>query len=139
MNIAIIYDSKTGKTADAARVMARRLKQDGHICDVDRVQDADPNEVAKADLLLLGSWTHGLFIIGQHATREYSAFVERLPDLSGRRVAVFCTYLLSTGRMLRKMRRQLEKKGAQVIGEFKSRGRDSDEAFERFAAQLSSE
>ncbi|MEZ4862797.1 MAG: flavodoxin domain-containing protein [Caldilineaceae bacterium] len=55
MNIAIVYDSSTGTTASAANAMAKILEEHGHQCHVQSVFQADPDAVAQADLICIGS------------------------------------------------------------------------------------
>ena len=98
MNIAIIYDSSTGTTAKAAETMGKTFEEQGHTCRVQSVANADPTDVLEADLICVGSWVKGLFIILQHPTEGTMQFIERLGDLSGKKVAVFCTYKLAIGK-----------------------------------------
>lgn len=136
MKIAIVYHSTTGKTAAAAQAMGRAFEEKGHSCRVQSVFDADPVETASADLICVGAWVHGLFIIRQHPTPEAMYFVNKIENLEGKRVVVFCTYLLAAGSTLSQMAKPLEAKGAQVIGRFKYRGPEPNKAFTEFAASL---
>lgn len=136
MNIAIVYDSRTGTTARAAEAMCKTFEELGHQCRAQPVVRADPDQVSAADLICIGSWVQGLFIILQHPTEKSMEFIDTLGDLSGKRAVVFCTYKLATGPTLPRMAGALEEKGAQVVGRFKYRGPDPDEAFTAFAAGL---
>lgn len=136
MKVAIVYDSRTGTTAKAAQAMGRALQEHGHECCVQSVAEADPAEVSQADLICVGSWTQGLFILFQHATKETMQFIERLGDLTGKKAVVFCTYKLATGKLLLNMVNELESKGANVIGQFKFRGSDPSGEFTSFAASV---
>lgn len=136
MHIEIVYDSSSGTTAKAARAMGTALDASGHSSRVQFVKQADPVEVAQADLLCIGSWVKGLFIIGQHPTEGTMQFIQRLPDLSGKRALVFCTYKLAAGSTLKQMARGLEGKSATVVGRFKYRGPDPDDRFQAFVSSL---
>ena len=136
MNIAIVYDSSTGTTASAAKAMGKKMEELGHQCQVQSVTEADPADVSAADLICIGSWVKGLFIIMQHPTEETMQFIERLDDLSGKNVVVFCTYKLAVGSSMHKMAEALEKKGAKVVGQYKYRGSEPDNQFESFAMSL---
>ena len=138
MNIAIVYDSSTGRTKNAAQVMAETLEESGHQCKVQSVLQADPDEVSKADLICIGSWVKGIFIILQHPTEDTMRFIDRLGDLTGKQVLVFCTYKLAAGSTLQRMAQGLEQKGAQVVAQFKYRGPMPDSEFTSFAASLTS-
>ncbi len=137
MKIAIVNDSRTGTTAAAARAMAKLLEDHGHRCSVERVDEADPASVASADLVCVGSWTQGLFLVLQHPTAASMAFIDRLGDLHGKRAVVFCTYKIATGKTLDEMARALERKGARVVGRFRFRGPKVGLEFARFAGELS--
>lgn len=136
MNIAIVYDSSTGTTASAAKAMGKKMEGLGHQCQVQSVTEADPADVSAADLICVGSWVKGLFIIFQHPTAETMQFIDRLENLSGKNVVVFCTYKLAVGSSMRKMAEALEKKGAKVVGQYKYRGPEPDNQFESFAMSL---
>ena len=139
MNIAIVYDSSTSTTARAAEAMAKALQEHGHQCHVQSVAQADPAEVSQADLICIGCWTKGLFIVLQRPTEESMRFIDRLGNLTGKKAIVFCTYKLAIGSMLARMAAGLEKKGAQVVGRFKYRGPEPSREFASFAASLNRE
>jgi len=137
MNIEIVYDSQTGTTAAAADAMCKKVEALGHQCRVQSVQQADPAEVSQADLICVGTWVKGLFIILQHPTDGTMQFIDQLDDLTGKRVVVFCTYKLAIGSTLRQMAQALERKGALVVGQFKYRGSEPSSAFDSWVSTLS--
>jgi flavodoxin len=136
MKIAIVYDSSTGTTAQAAEAMGKTLEEHGHQCEVQKVSQADPAAVSEADLICVGSWVKGWFIIRQHPTARSMWFIDRLGNLEDKKAVVFCTYKLAIGSTLTKMAEALEGKGAKVVGRFKYRGPDPDSKFESFVASL---
>jgi flavodoxin len=136
MIIAIVYDSSTGTTAKAAEAMGKTLKANGHQCRVQSVAQADPADVAKADLICVGSWIKGLFIILQRPSAGSMQFIERLGNLAGKKAMVFCTYKVATGSALPRMSNALEGKGAKVVGQFKYRGPEPNSEFASFATSL---
>lgn len=138
MNIAIVYDSSTGTTENAAKAMANVLEGSGHQCKVQSVSRADPDEVSQADLICIGSWVKGIFVILQHPTDETMRFIDRLGNLTGKKALVFCTYKLAVGSTLQRMAQGLEQKGAQVVAQFKYRGPMPDSEFTSFAVSLTS-
>ena len=85
MIIAIVYDSSTGTTAKAAEAMGKTLEAHGHQCRVQSVEDADPADVSEADLIIVGSWVKGLFIILRRPTEGSMQFIERLENLAGKK------------------------------------------------------
>jgi flavodoxin len=136
MNVAIVFDSSTGRTRAAAEEMAQTVRAAGHECTVGSVHDADPAEVSAADALCIGSWCQGLFFVMQHATEATMDFIDSLADLGGKPAAVFCTYKTAVGRMLPKMSARLESRGADVTGSFKSRGPYAAEGFKDWVKTL---
>ena len=136
MNIAIVYDSSTGTTARAAEAMGKTMEEHGHQCQVQYIGQADPADVSEADLICVGSWVKGLFIIMQHPTERSMQFIERLGNLKGKKVVVFCTYKLAAGSTLTQMAKAMEGKGAKVVGQFKYRGPEPNSEFASFATSL---
>jgi flavodoxin len=137
MKVAIVYDSRTGTTYRAAEAMSGIFEGHGHKARAQPVVRADPAEVSAADLICIGSWVQGLFVIMQHPTEKSMQFIDSLGDLSGKQAVVFCTYKLAAGSTLQQMARALEGKGADVVGRFKYRGPEPDEAFRSFANRFS--
>ena len=85
------------------------------------VGDADPAALAGVDLVLLGCWTSGLFVVAQHPDEPWLAFVRELPALGPARVGLFTTYKLATGSMFGRMRTALAGKADRIDLELKSR------------------
>lgn len=129
MKVAIVYDSSTGKTKAAAEQMGEAAQAAGHECSVESISDADPAEVTKADVVCVGSWCKGLFVIMQTPTDATLDFIGRLGPLDGKASAVFTTYGIAVGKTLPKMATPLRAKGAKVTGEFKSKGPRAAEGF----------
>ena len=136
MNIMIVYDSLTGTTAAAAAAMGKILEEQGHHCQVQSTSQADPAGASEADLICIGSWVKGLFIIRQHPTEGTMWFIDQLDNLEDKNAVVFCTYKLATGPTLRQMAKALEGKGAKVVGQFKYRGPEPNSEFASFAKSL---
>jgi flavodoxin len=136
MKVAIVFDSKTGRTRAAAEEMAQVARAAGHECTVRSVQDADPAAVSAADAICVGSWCQGLFFVLQHATTATMDFIDSLDELGGKPAAVFCTYKTAVGGMLPKMAARLESRGADVTGSFKSRGPHAAEGFKDWVESL---
>ena len=136
MNIAIIYESNTGTTATAAHAMGREFTQLGHQCQVQSVAKADPAEVAKADLICVGAWVKGMFVVGQHPSEGALKFIARLDSLAGKRAVVFCTDKIAAGSTLSQMGKAFENQGAVVAAKFQYRGHHPDAKFTQFAQTL---
>ena len=136
MKIEIVYDSSTGTTAAAAEAMSKTLEDLGHECRVQSVNEADLTDVSEADLICVGSWVKGWFIVKQHPTPASLRFIRELGDLEGKSAVVFCTYKIAIGSTLRQMAATLDTNGAKVVGQFKYRGPEPDGKFEKFAKSL---
>jgi flavodoxin I len=87
MTIAVVYDSLYGNTETIAHAIAEAMP--GEVC-AQRVDEADPTELASADLLIIGSPTHGAL-----PTEPIQALVDRIgpPAHADARAATFDTRL----------------------------------------------
>ena len=136
MRIAIVYDSDTGITRRAAEEMAAIARKVGHEVSVGPILEADATVVSGADAICVGSWTHGLFIVAQHPTDRALVFIDRLGPLEGKPAAVFTTYKIAVGGTLRQLGQRMERRGATVTGQFKSRGPRAAKGFEAWVRRL---
>jgi flavodoxin len=133
---AVVYRSHTGTTRRFAEEIGVHLESRGLVTTVQSVGDCDAASLARADFVLLGCWTSGLFVVAQHPDEPWMAFVRELPALGHARVGLFTTYKLATGSMFARMRTALGGKADRIDLELKSRdGHLSDagrHALERF-------
>ncbi len=136
MRVAIVYDSSTGTTEAAAEEMGEVTRAAGHECSVNSIHDVDPAEVSAADVICVGSWTKGLYVIRQGPTQATIDFIGRLGPLDGKQVAVFTTYAIAVGGTLKKMATPLEARGAEVTGRFKSKGPNAAADFATWVRHL---
>jgi len=113
MQVVIIYESLTGNTERAARLIADAFFERQVASHVFPVGGYDPAAVAAADLVVMGSWTDGFFVVGQKPAKRKKF---KLPELSGKRCVVFCTYALDPGKTLDKFTSVLTDEGAEVLG-----------------------
>ncbi len=114
MNVVVIYESLTGNTRRAAGVIADELRSRGMSAVAVSIAGIDYQSLAEADLVIVGSWTDGLFFVGQRPGR--AARLRKVPFIQGKRCAVFCTYAIDPGKVLEKMVAMMEERGADVIG-----------------------
>jgi Flavodoxin domain len=114
MQVVIIYESLTGNTERAARLIADAFYDHQVASKVYPVGGFDPVAVAEADLVVAGSWTDGLFVVGQKPAKRKK--FTALPDLTGKQCVVFCTYALNPGKTLDKFTAVLAGQGAEVLG-----------------------
>ncbi len=121
MNAHVTYLSKTGTTRKYASEIDAFLRANQTASIMQNIHDANPEDAREADFVLLGAWCHGLFILLQHPDKPWVEFARKLPDLSGKKVALFTTYKLATGSMFKKMRKQLKLADNQQVEIFKSK------------------
>ena len=110
----MIYESLTGNTRRAAELIGEELARVGVATRVYSAVDIDLKALAGADLVLVGSWTDGLFFFGQRPGR--SSRIRAIPPIYGKRCVVFCTYAIDPGKTLKKLTEILEGLGAEVLG-----------------------
>jgi len=112
---ALLVESLTGNTWKAAELIGANLQQEGWtITGLSKVRQPDLASVQDADIVLVGTWTHGFFVVGQAPWA--AAAISNLPTMRGKRAAVFQTYALDAGKSLDKLTRAVGATGADVIG-----------------------
>lgn len=114
MDAVIIYESLTGTTRRAAHLIGDGFYDHQIGTQFFNVNAVDADAVAAADLVILGTWTDGLLIIGQKPARKKK--LQAIPDLAGKKCLVYCTYAIHPGKTIEKMSRIAEQKGATVLG-----------------------
>lgn len=135
MKAAILVESLTGNTWKAGELIAGNLAQEGwSITGLSPVRRPDHAAIQAADLVLVGTWVHGLFVVGQ-APWGVGA-LNQLPAMRGKRAAVFATFALNPGRTLDTMTRVIEGRGAEVVGGLALHRRNLEAHTEDFAARL---
>jgi len=110
----VIYESLTGNTRTAAEALARGLTAKGVgtvACPITRI---DYQALSEADLVVVGSWVDGLFVVGQRPGRV--GRIAQLPALAGKRAIVYLTYALHPGKALQKLSDTVAARGADVLG-----------------------
>ena len=115
MKAALLVESLTGNTWKAAERIAAKLQEEHWtITGLDRVASPDLAAIQAADIVLVGTWTHGLFVVGQAPWA--AAKISNLPTMRGKKAAVFQTYALDAGKSLDKLVHATAATGADVIG-----------------------
>ena len=126
--VAIIYNSKTGTTKNYSEEMGNFLREKNNDVTVLPIQDYCDDIIKEVDYLLLGSWTNGLMFFYQHPDKKWTDFISKLPDPIKPRIALFTTYRILTGSMLKKMQNQIEGWTETCFNTFKSRNGHLSEA-----------
>jgi flavodoxin len=134
----IVYRSRTGTTRRLAEEIGRFLASRDIEPRVVSVGDCDVQALRDVDFLLLGCWTSGLMIVGQHPDQPWIDFAREIPSTTVPRVGLFTTYKLATGSMFAQMRGHLAGRLPAPRLELKSRSDTLSEsnrrALERFVA-----
>ncbi len=135
MKAAILVESLTGHTWKAGELIAGNLQQEGWtITGVNRVRQPDFAAIQDADIVLVGTWVHGLFVVGQAPWGI--AAISQLPAMSGKRAAAFCTFALNPAKTLDKMTAAITGLGADVVGGLALNRSKLEAHAEEFAARL---
>ena len=134
----IVYRSQTGTTRRLVNEIGAFMATRDIEPQVDSVGECNMETLREADYVLLGCWTSGLFVIGQHPDLPWVEFTRAMPVLSRPRIGLFTTYRLATGSMFAQMRRHLAGHAPAPVLELKSRNgllsESNQRAIERFIA-----
>ncbi len=135
MKAAILYTSLTGNTRTAGELIAANLQQEGWgITTVCPLNELEMGGIQAADMVIVGTWVHGLFVVGQ-APWNLGA-IANLPAMRGKLSASFCTFALNPGKSLDKLDTALSGLGTEVIGGLALHRAKLEEHTEEFAARL---
>jgi flavodoxin I len=134
VNVVVVYESLTGNTQRAAEVIGGELERRGVHATVCNVTAIDYQALAQADLVVMGSWVDGIFVIGQRPGRAVR--LESFPPIDGKRCFVFCTYALNPGKTLDKMTKIMEGRGAEVLGGMAIKRNRIDEGARDFVVRV---
>lgn len=123
MNVLVTFSSRSGNTERAAEYIGGAFASKGHDVLVRPWDGLSHAEVSAADLVCVGTWVHGLFVVGQHAADTDR--LKQMPMLWDKPVAAFMTYAINAGRAIDDMAEFLEQElGANVIAGQSMRSRD---------------
>ena len=135
MKAAILFESLTGHTRTAGELIAANLQQAGWgITGVSPVRRPEMASIQDADMVIIGTWVHGLFVVGQGPWGL--AAIAGLPALRGKLAATFCTFALNPAKTLDKLDYAVSQLGAEVIGGLALHRGKLEAHSEEFAARL---
>lgn len=135
MKAALLVESLTGNTWKAADLIADKLQQERwSISGMSSVGQPDLRAIQEADLVLVGTWTHGLFVVGQAPFGAPK--IANLPPMRGKKAACFLTFALDAGKSIDKFTDALHKTGADVAGGLEIKRSHLDEHTDLFVERL---
>lgn len=116
MQILVLYHSRNGHTRQTAEAIAEAIRNVGHRVTIKSVIEVRQTDVEQADLLFIGTWVQGFILFGVKPAAA-DLWIPALPTLTGKSVAIFCTYAFNPRRSLSKLTNLLAARGATVIGQ----------------------
>lgn len=135
MKAAILVESLTGNTWKAGERIGSLLQQEGwSITGLNRVRQPDHAAIQEADMVIVGTWVHGLFVVGQAPWGLGG--IDKLPMMRGKKSAVFCTFALNPAKTLDKLTNAVMGRGADVLGGVALNRAKLDEHSEVFVDRL---
>lgn len=135
MKAAILVESLTGNTWKAGELIAANLQQEGwSITGMSPVKNPDHRSIQEADTVIVGTWVHGLFVVGQAPWAVDR--LRALPAMSGKKAVAYCTFALNPGKSLNVMTDALLSRGADVVGGLALHRAKLGEHSEEFAIRL---
>jgi len=113
MKACVLYISRTGNTKRLAEAISELLK-----APVFNIADApEPSVTQDFDLIVIGTP-----VMGMRPTPEVQSFVKRLPECTGKKTILFCTYAIKQGGTLKILEKELTQKGYINILNVSKRG-----------------
>jgi len=135
MKAALLVESLTGNTWNAAELIADKLQQERwRITGMSKVGDPDLASIQQADIVLVGTWTHGLFVVGQKPAAVGN--IANLPTMRGKQAACFLTFALDAGKSIDKLATAVGQTGADVVGGLEIKRNHLDEHTDLFVERL---
>ena len=113
MKACVLYISRTGNTKRFAEAISELLK--APVFDI--ATNPEPSVANDFDLLVIGTPVMGL-----RPAPEVHSFVKRLPEGTGKKTILFCTYALKKGGTLNVLEKELTQKGYATILSVSKRG-----------------
>ncbi len=115
MKTLVVYQSNTGTTKRMAEEISQVLGEQNAEVKIGSIEEITKFDIENADKLYIGCPTNGLFIFGQGPTKSWKRFVNQLPVINNKETMLFTTYKFSTGKVFKKMRRELRYNGFKIL------------------------
>lgn len=132
MRVLVAYESRGGRTRRAAEEVAREARELGHEAILSPIAEVDAHGVGDAQAVFIGAWVEGFIVFGVGPAAAVRRWIAELPGLDGKPAGVFCTYAFHPRRTLEIMARDLEAKGARVVGRQAAHRRRPEEGAREF-------
>lgn len=100
MKVLVAYESRGGRTRQAATAIADPCRADGHDVALLPLAQVGQSEVDQCDVAALGSWVEGFILFGVKPARAATRWLDQAPPLAGKPVGVFVTYAVNPRRSL---------------------------------------
>jgi glutamate synthase (NADPH) small chain len=117
MQVLVAYESRGGRTADTARMIASALRESDAIVRAVPLGQVGWDELRDTDLLVLGTWVEGLVVARVGPAQATRSWLDSLPRVAGLRTAAFCTFAVAPRDTLATIRRALTERGAIMLAE----------------------
>src|SRR3712207_972019 len=101
MRAVVIYESLTGNTARAGRMIAEQLTAAGIPTTAYPVNRVDYQALSDAELVVVGSWTDVFVVTAPKPGRPWR--LRMMPAISGKKAVVYATYAIDPGKVLDKL------------------------------------
>ena len=105
MKACVLYLSRTGNTKRFAEAISESIQSP-----MFNLKASDPSNFKDFDLLLIGTP-----VTGFNAAPQVTSFIKKLPEGSGKRTILFCTYALAKGKTFKTLEKELTQKGYKNI------------------------
>ena len=135
MKAALLVESLTGNTWKAAEEIGTKLSQERwSITGLSKVGAPDLSSIEQADVVLVGTWTHGFFVVGQQPWALSK--IANLPTMRGKKAASFLTFALNAGKSIDKLSTAVGQTGAEVVGGLEIKRNYIDQHTDLFVERL---
>ena len=134
MKVVVYFETLKGNTQTTGEHIATAFSRGDADVAVRSIDDVDLNQLAEADLVVFGTWVHGLRWVGVGPAGM--AKIKNFPAIQGKRAAVFCTYRWNPKKSLDTMAAAVSARGANVIAAQSFQEHELDKGIREFVAGL---
>lgn len=117
----IVIQNKNSTTKKYAEEIAQFLLNRGLTAELIPINSFEAKKLEEADYLLVSGWKNGSLFSAKRPDSEWVSFVNKLPTLNGIKTALFTTYHLFSGGIVKSMKKYLGRKTDNLEFAFTSR------------------